>query len=40
MATNISKVLVRYLKGSILDLVECCLCLNDVFISVVYVLRD
>ena len=31
MAINVSKVLVEYWKGSILDLVECCLHLSDVF---------
>ena len=31
MVINISKVLAEYLKGSILGLVECCLCLSDVF---------
>ena len=31
MAINVSNSLVEYLKGSILFLVECYLCLNDVF---------
>ena len=31
MAINISQVLVEHLKDSTLDLVECCLCLRDVF---------
>ena len=31
MATNISKILVKYLKGSTLDLVKCYLCLGDGF---------
>ena len=31
MGINISKVLIKYLKGSILDLDECYLCLSYVF---------
>ena len=31
MAINISNLLVKYLKGSILDLDEFCLCLSNVF---------
>ena len=40
MAINVSNSLVEYLKGSILFLVECYLCLSDVFFSIVYILRD
>ena len=32
MTLNINKVLVKHLKGSILDLAECCLCLCDAFL--------
>ena len=32
MAINISKLLVEYVKDSILDLVESCLRLSDVFL--------
>ena len=32
MTLNINKVLVKHLKGSILDSVECCLCLCDAFL--------
>ena len=36
-----SKVIGNVSKGSIVELVECCLCLSHVFfISVVYILRD
>ena len=31
MVINITKLLAEYLKGTILDLAECCLCLSDVF---------
>ena len=31
MVINISEVIAEYLKGSFLDLVECCLRLSDVF---------
>ena len=41
MGINVSKVLIKCSKGSILDLDECYLCLTDVFfISVVYILSD
>ena len=32
MTLNINKVLVKHLKVSILDLIECCLCLCDAFL--------
>ena len=31
MVINVGKVLEEYLKGSILDLVECYLCLRDTY---------
>ena len=34
-------VLMKYLKGGILDLIECCLCLGDVFyFSSIYILSE